>query len=117
MIIDHVHPNGIIGQPEAPVILDIHIDKGRHMKDFICRVPAPVLHGMKVVRFTEHIAKMLPPGGIVNFHDDGLNRGIRRIVAIIETGRVEAMTKISQMGQQTNRTVRPTAQTVFNKIR
>ena len=59
----------------------------------------------------------LSPGCIVNFHNDGLNRGVRRIVAIIEAGRVKTIAQISQMGQQTNRTVRSTAQSVFNNIR
>ena len=70
-----------------------------------------------ILVITEDVTMALSPGRVMDFHDNGLGLGIRRIVAIVETGRVKTITKISKMGQQTNRTVRPTAQTVFNKIR
>ena len=52
----------------------------------------------------------------MDFNNDCFNLCIGPVVAIVETGRVETVSPISQMGQQANRTVRPNAKMVFNKI-
>ena len=41
----------------------------------------------------------------MNLDHDGFNCGIARIIAVIETGRIEAVAKVPQVGQQTDRTI------------
>ena len=47
------------------------------------------------------------------YHADSIILGI---IAVIETGRIKTMTKVSQMGHETNRPLRSTAKTILNKI-
>ena len=53
----------------------------------------------------------------MNFDNDGFDRGIGRIVAIIETGRIEAVAEVSQVGQHTDRSLRSLTEMFPNKLR
>jgi hypothetical protein len=50
---------------------------------------------MFIVNITEHIAMVLPPRSIVDFNHDGFDPDVRSIIAVIKTGRVKAISKIS----------------------
>jgi hypothetical protein len=86
------------------------------MKNLFETVATPMINGMFVMRITKHITMVLPPGGIVDFNHNGFNPDVTSVVAVIKAGRIEAISKISQMGQQTNRPVRSFPDACFNKI-
>jgi hypothetical protein len=86
------------------------------MKNLFETVATPMINGMFVVRITEHITMVLPPRSIVDFNHNGFDCDIGSVVAVIKAGRIEAISKISQMGQQTNRPVRSVPDVCFNKI-
>jgi hypothetical protein len=52
----------------------------------------------------------------VNFYDDGFNADIRQIVAVIKTGRIKAVAKVSKVGQQADGALRPVAEALFNEV-
>lgn len=64
----------------------------------------------------EYITMALPPGGIVDFNHNGFNPRIRSIVAVIKTSRIKAISKIPQVGQQSNRPGRSFPKVRLNKI-
>jgi len=112
-----MYTQGITGLTEAPIVVYIHIDKGRNVKCLPKPVSSPVIKGMLIVCGTQYITMALSPGRIMNLHNDGFDRPIRLIVAIIETGRIETVAEISQMGQQADGSLRSLTEMVFNKIR
>jgi hypothetical protein len=77
---------------------------------------APVFHGVLILVGTHYITVTLPPGCIVNFHHNGFNLLIGSIIAVIEAGRIETMSKVPQMRQQPYRAVSPFPQMLFNQV-
>jgi hypothetical protein len=65
------------------------------MKIFVETVSTPMINGVFILGITEYITMVLPPGGIVDFNHNGLDPNIRSVVAVVKTGRIKAISKIS----------------------
>ena len=52
----------------------------------------------------------------MNFYHDGLDGGIRRIVAVIKTGRIKTISEVSQMGQEADGALWWTAEFLFDEM-
>lgn len=86
------------------------------MKNLAETVATPMINGVFIVSIPKHITMVLAPGGIVDFNHNGFDRKIGSVVAVIKAGRIEAISEISQVGQQTNRPGRPVSEVPLNKI-
>jgi hypothetical protein len=58
---------------------------------------------MLVESLAQHIAVLLAPRAVVDLHHHGLPTAVISIIAVIGARGVEAMSKISQMGEKANR--------------
>jgi hypothetical protein len=64
----------------------------------------------------EHIAVLFPPGGVVNFRYNGFHTTIFPVITEVKAHRVEAVTEIPKMGQESYRAAGTLTRLFFHQV-
>jgi hypothetical protein len=79
-------------------------------------IALPSSHRVLIQIFSQDIAVFLTPGGVVDLCHDRLYFLVTVVITVIKTDGIETITEISQVGEQSNRPGRSTAQSLLDQV-
>jgi hypothetical protein len=86
------------------------------MKIFDMLIALPSSYGVLIEVFTEDVTVFFTPRCVVYLCYDGFHMLVGMVVTIIQAYRIEAIAKVSQMGEQTNRTGGPRPKPLLHQV-
>jgi hypothetical protein len=108
--------NGFSRHTEPPVIVDLHFHEGRNVEDLGKTKASPGRARVLVHSVMEHIAMFFTPRGVVNFRYNGFHTTIFPVITEVKAHRVEAVTEISKMGQESYRAAGTLTRLFFHQV-